>query len=51
MNMQPIVSPQEWQAARDEMLVKEKAHTHARDALRRRAPPDALDGSREGVRI
>ena len=24
MNMPPIVSPQEWQAAREELLVKEK---------------------------
>ena len=33
MNTPPIVSPQEWDAARAEMLVKEKAHTRARDAL------------------
>ena len=33
METPPIVSPQEWQAARDEMLVKEKEHTRARDAL------------------
>jgi predicted dithiol-disulfide oxidoreductase (DUF899 family) len=41
MNTPPIVSPQEWQAARDEMLVKEKAFTRSRDALaaeRRRMP-------------
>lgn len=41
MNTPPIVSPQEWQAARDEMLVKEKAVTRSRDALvaeRRRMP-------------
>jgi predicted dithiol-disulfide oxidoreductase (DUF899 family) len=41
MNMPPIVSPQEWQAAREEMLVKEKELTRARDALaaeRRRMP-------------
>jgi predicted dithiol-disulfide oxidoreductase (DUF899 family) len=41
MQTPPIVSPQEWQAARERMLVKEKAHTHARDALaaeRRRMP-------------
>jgi predicted dithiol-disulfide oxidoreductase (DUF899 family) len=36
-----IVSAQEWDAARADMLVKEKAHTRARDALaaeRRRMP-------------
>ena len=40
-NRPPIVSPQEWEAARQKLLVKEKAHTHARDALaaeRRRMP-------------
>ena len=37
----PIVSPQEWDAAREELLVKEKELTRARDALaaqRRRMP-------------
>ena len=37
----PIVSPQEWAAAREELLVKEKELTRARDALaaqRRRMP-------------
>src|SRR5260370_42327424 len=41
MNSPPIVSPQEWEAAREQMLVKEKALTRARDALaaeRRRMP-------------
>ena len=41
MNMPPIVSPQEWRAAREELLVKEKELTRARDALaaeRRRMP-------------
>src|SRR6201996_5648514 len=36
-----VVSPQEWQAAHEKMLVKEKAMTRARDALaaeRRRMP-------------
>jgi len=39
--MPPVVSRQEWEAAREDLLVKEKAHTHARDALaaeRRRMP-------------
>jgi predicted dithiol-disulfide oxidoreductase (DUF899 family) len=41
MKTPPIVSPQEWDAARLHMLVKEKALTRARDALaaeRRRMP-------------
>src|ERR1700745_794997 len=41
MNTPPIVSPQEWEAAREQLLVKEKAVTRARDALaaeRRRMP-------------
>ena len=41
MNHPPIVSKDEWQRARDELLVKEKAATHAKDALaaeRRRLP-------------
>lgn len=41
MNMPPIVSPQEWNAAREKLLVREKELTRARDALaadRRRMP-------------
>ena len=41
MKRPPIVSPQEWEAARQQLLSKEKAVTHARDALaadRRRMP-------------
>ena len=41
MNTPPTVSPQEWEAAREALLVKEKEHTRARDALaaeRRRMP-------------
>ena len=41
MNMPPIVSPEEWKAAREQLLVKEKELTRARDALaaqRRRMP-------------
>src|SRR4026207_1820653 len=41
MKTPPIVSAQEWEAARQQLLVKEKALTHARDALaaeRRRMP-------------
>ncbi|MBA3511149.1 DUF899 domain-containing protein [Sphingomonas sp.] len=46
MQTPPIVSKQEWKAAWREMLVKEKAHTRARDALaaeRRRMPWLAVD--------
>jgi predicted dithiol-disulfide oxidoreductase (DUF899 family) len=41
MNTPPIVSAEEWEAARQELLVKEKDHTRARDRLaaeRRRMP-------------
>ena len=41
MNLPPIVSPSEWQSARDALLAKEKEATRARDALaaeRRRLP-------------
>jgi predicted dithiol-disulfide oxidoreductase (DUF899 family) len=41
MNLPPIVSPQEWAAAREGLLVEEKGLTRARDALaakRRRMP-------------
>ena len=46
MNMPPVVSPQEWEAAREELLVKEKELTRARDALaaaRRRMPRTAVE--------
>ena len=46
MNAPPIVSPQEWEAARQRLLVKEKELTRARDALaaeRRRMPWLAVD--------
>jgi predicted dithiol-disulfide oxidoreductase (DUF899 family) len=45
MNLPPILSPQEWEAAREELLVKEKELTRARDALaaeRRRMPRMAV---------
>jgi predicted dithiol-disulfide oxidoreductase (DUF899 family) len=46
MKTQPIVSRDEWAAAREEMLVKEKEMTRARDALaaeRRRMPWMAVE--------
>ncbi|MBV9110285.1 MAG: DUF899 family protein, partial [Gemmatimonadetes bacterium] len=33
MQTPPVVSPQEWETARQQLLVKEKALTRARDAL------------------
>src|SRR3989337_230246 len=45
MNTPPVVSPEEWRAAREELLVKEKELTRARDALaaeRRRMPRQAV---------
>jgi predicted dithiol-disulfide oxidoreductase (DUF899 family) len=46
MKTPPIVSPQEWEAAREELLVKEKELTRARDAMaaqRRRMPWMAVE--------
>src|SRR4051795_11474827 len=46
MQTPPIVSPPEWQAAREKLLVKEKELTRARDALaaeRRRMPWMAVE--------
>jgi predicted dithiol-disulfide oxidoreductase (DUF899 family) len=49
MSRPPVVSEQEWQAARAELLVREKEHTRALDALaaaRRRLPMVALDAGK-----
>ena len=46
MNLPPVVSADEWKAAREELLVKEKELTRARDALaaeRRRMPRLAVE--------
>jgi predicted dithiol-disulfide oxidoreductase (DUF899 family) len=46
MKKPPIVSPEEWEAARQQMLVREKAFTRSRDALaaeRRRMPWVAVE--------
>ena len=57
MNIPQIVSPREWEAARLQLLVKEKELTRARDALaaeRRRMPwlrvekQYAFDGNTKG---
>jgi predicted dithiol-disulfide oxidoreductase (DUF899 family) len=46
MELPPVVTPQEWEAARQQLLVKEKELTRARDALaaeRRRMPRMAVE--------
>ena len=46
MKTAPVVSPEEWKAAREKLLVKEKEQTRARDALaaeRRRMPWMAVE--------
>jgi predicted dithiol-disulfide oxidoreductase (DUF899 family) len=46
MDLPPVVSPQEWDAARAQLLVREKEHTRERDALaaaRRRMPRMAVE--------
>ena len=48
MTTPAIVPPEEWEAARQQLLVKEKQHTRARDALaaeRRRMPWTAVEQS------
>jgi predicted dithiol-disulfide oxidoreductase (DUF899 family) len=50
INLPQVVSADEWEAARDELLVKEKEATHARDALaaeRRRMPMTELSSDYE----
>ncbi|WAU83239.1 DUF899 family protein [Streptomyces sp. Qhu-G9] len=48
----PVVGLADWQAARDELLIREKAHTREGEALataRRRLPMAELDGTVEVV--
>jgi predicted dithiol-disulfide oxidoreductase (DUF899 family) len=48
MQTPPVVSPEDWEAARQRLLVKEKEHTRARDALaaeRRRMPWMAVNNA------
>ena len=50
----PVVDLATWQAARDELLVREKAHTREGDAIaaaRRRLPMVELDGTVAVVNI
>jgi predicted dithiol-disulfide oxidoreductase (DUF899 family) len=52
MNRPPVVSTQQWQDARDALLVEEKELTHALDALaakRRRLPMTALSADHRFV--
>ena len=49
MTMPPVVSPQEWEAARQELLVKEKAADPRPRRAGGRAPADAVAGCGEGV--
>jgi predicted dithiol-disulfide oxidoreductase (DUF899 family) len=47
MDTPPVVSPQDWEVAREELLAKEKELTRARDSLaaaRRRMPWMAVEG-------
>ena len=50
-NAPPVVSPHEWEAARQQLLAKEKASTRARDVARGGAAPHALDDSRERLHV
>src|SRR4249919_760045 len=43
MHTPPVVSSQAWEAAREQLLVKEKAHTRALAAERRRMPWMAVE--------
>ncbi len=46
----PVVSTKEWQEACDQLLISEKAHTHAGDAVaaqRRRLPMTEVDATVE----
>lgn len=48
----PVVDMTTWQEVRDELLVREKAHTHEGDAIaaaRRRLPMVEIDGDVEVV--
>ena len=50
INAPAIVSPQAWEAARQQMLVKEKALTRARDALTEgHRAPEGTNGLEDAV--
>ena len=49
--MPPVVTAQEWQKARDELLVAEKAATRALDALAARARVIEISHRDQGSRV
>ncbi len=49
MNTPSIVSAQDWEAARQDLLVKEKEVMHARDAHGGDAAANAVDTGREAL--
>jgi Bacterial protein of unknown function (DUF899) len=49
-NTPPIVSPQEWEAARQQLLVKEKAVTRARDISVEKPVHGCFDPRSVGIR-
>jgi hypothetical protein len=51
MKTPPIVSKQQWEAARQQLLVKEKALTRSRDALAAEGSTDAVDGAGQEIRV
>ncbi len=51
MKTPPVVSQQEWEAAHKQPLVKEKAMMRSHRRAGRRAPPDALAGRGQKVRV
>ena len=51
MHAPPVVSAQEWEAAREQLARQGKGHDPRPGRAGRRATADALDGRREGVRV
>ena len=51
MDDPPVVSRDEWLAARKRLLAKEKEFTRQRDALKRRPAQAADDRDQQAVRI
>ena len=53
MKTSPIVSPEEWRTAREQLLVKEKEHKRPRRASRPASgiAPDAVQGRSAGRRF
>ena len=50
MHTPPVLSPQAWEAAREQLLVEERAQTRARDALAAELIARVPGGSSEGPR-